>query len=219
VFFQSRKERTQSQRDYEYKNAVERCYRWHTVVLALCSSHKFVGFNVDYDAELSGQSRFDESAFKMYGVVHEHGAHEGHVPCEIEISETEASHDTIGILALTTTTLVARGWLAPWLGKPIDHGKPITEEELDLCLGVRLHITRQLRLCLFDSLRDAALSGYGFMHIQLGCQPPEPTEEDVRMALSKIRECATGPTRTIVNLKMWPQLELQNSPTWARHKD
>jgi hypothetical protein len=121
------------------------------------------------------------------------------------LHETERVDDRVGYLVLTTTN-----WEA------LKNGR-IKEEKLDLFLHVQLLVTAQFRLCLFDGLRDAALSGFRFMHLGLGCT--KSTDEDVTTAMAKIREEGSGPTRDILQLKMWPKVELQNSPAWARQKD
>jgi hypothetical protein len=107
VLFSNRKAKAQNQKKYEY-NAIERCYGSEGVALALCSSQKFVGFNLErslgnYSVEefvnragASRTQRVEESSFQMHGVVYEQFTDSRHVPCELEISETETVTDTIG---------------------------------------------------------------------------------------------------------------------------
>jgi hypothetical protein len=204
LFFRKRKaEEEQKWKIYQYKQVIERCYRWETVGLALCSSTKFVGFNFHYDIEAPKEecTPILEDTFQMHGVVHEFGSHELHISCEVEIYNSERA-DTLGWLALTFADLETDK----------------NEEERSLFLQVKLFdFTLKLRSYLFEGLRDAALSGFRFMHVGLGCD--KPTEQDVTIAMSKMCEHGYGPTREIRQIKMWPKVELQNSPQWARQRD
>jgi hypothetical protein len=207
VFFLNRKAKAEfhsTQQKDEYKNVFLRCYGLQQVILALCSSQKFIGYNFDYGSQIHETRPFVEDSFQMHGVLHEFSEGERHVPCEVEIYESEGGDETIGSLVMTTTNV----------GR--DETR-IKEENLDLVVLVKLYVTSQLRLQLFDGIRDAALSGSSFMHVELGCQ--KPTDEDVNIAMSEMREHRYGPVRKIRQLKMWPKIELRNSPKWARHKD
>jgi len=73
-------------------------------------------------------------------------------------------------------------------------------EEQALQLDVTLFdSTSTLKTSLIDGLRDAALSGFRFMHIQLEC--PESTNEELDKALSDIRAQGYAYSRNILTVK------------------
>jgi hypothetical protein len=55
--------------------------------------------------------------------------------------------------------------------------------------------------------------------MQVGLECQKGGDEDVAAAMSKMLEQGYAPMRKIMGLKMWPKLELENSPPWAREKN
>lgn len=190
------------QEKYEYEDAIRRCYQWKRVTLALCGFQKFLAFNLNYHAE-SERTPFVETDLKFRGVVHEQGQFEKHVLCEVEVLPANISEDNIGGFHLTH------------LSMPNDKRRC---EEQPLELGVSLSDpTSMLKATLIDGLRDAALSGFRFMHVELECK--ESTNQELEKALSDMRERGYAAHRDVLSAKMWPKIELQHAPAWARQKD
>jgi hypothetical protein len=188
----------------EYEGAIQRCYKWKIVPLALCGFQKFSAFNFKYRDE-DPREPYIESDLKFYGVVHERSKFERHVQCEVEILNAPTTDDAIGYLALTHTSS----------GAHEDKSRP---EEKNLELEVSLRDPGStLKTSLIEGLRDAALSGLRFMRIELVCA--EPTSEELDKAITDMREKGYGPRRDILAVKMWPSIELENSPQWARRAD
>ena len=190
------------QAKYDYEEAVQRCYRWRGVALALCEFRKFVAFNFEYGLKKERQS-FREDDWQFSGVVHEQGQDAKHVRCEVKIVPGSDADGYIGWFVLTH------------IGLP---GDKTPREQQALLLDVTLRDpTSVLKTSLIDGLRDAALSGFRFVHIDLEC--PESTNEEFEKALSDIRAQGYACSRNILAIKMWPKIELENSPKWARRED
>jgi len=187
------------QAKFEYEEAIQRCYRWNGVTLALCSFEKFQAFNFSYYG--NDQRRpFIEGDTTFRGVVHEQFYNETHVLCEVMLQEASDGDDYIGSFRLTHTDIALQ---------------KARREEQPLELIVTLNDpTRKLKECLVEGLRDAALSGLRFMHIDLACR--EPTNQELDKALSDMRQKGYAASRDIISVKMWPKIELQNAPAWAR---
>ncbi len=204
MFFFSRKSKdlpkaAWDQAKYEYEAAIQRCYQRKHVTLALCSFQKFLAFSFQYPAA-SERKPFVETDFIFRGVVHERGQFETHVRCEVEILPDATPEDHIGEFVLSNLLM--------------DNDKARREQRF-LELKVRLSDpTSMLKSSLIGGLRDAASSGLRFMHIELECQ--ESTKEEVEKALSDMREQGYAATRDVLGLKMWPKIELQEAPAWAR---
>jgi hypothetical protein len=170
--------------------------------VALCSFQKFLAFNFKYSSE-SERKPFVETDLKFRGVVHEQGQFETHVLCEVEVLPASISEGYIG------------GFVLAHMGMPNDKTR---REEQSLELGVTLSDpTSMLKASLIDGLRDAALSGFRFMHVELECQ--EPTTQELEKALSDMRERGYAAKRDILSVKMWPKIELQHAPAWTRRAD
>ncbi|HTV29817.1 MAG TPA: hypothetical protein VMF32_18760 [Xanthobacteraceae bacterium] len=184
------------QAKYEYEAAIQRCYQWKKVTLALCSVQKFLAFNFK-------RKPFVETDYKFRGVVYEQGKFETHVQCEVEILPASTPEDHIGGFVLTHMSTV---------------NDKTRREEQPLELSVTLRdSTSMLKASLIDGLRDAALSGFRFMHVELECV--EITSEELEKAMSDMREQGYAAMRDILAVKMWPKIELQNAPAWARRAD
>ncbi len=200
--FMTRPKPAWDQEKYEYEDTIRLCYQWKTVTLALCSFQKFQCFNSKYSSEIDHKPFF-ESDRKFRGVVHEKGQFKTHVACEVEVLTEGLPKDYIGEFVLAHISQTSN---------------TIRREEQPLELSVTLlDSTAKLTESLIDGLRDAALSRFRFMHIELECL--EPTAEELEKALSDMRERGYAATRNILSVKMWPKIELENAPSWARQTD
>ena len=187
------------QAKYEYEAGIQRCYQWKRVTLALCSFENFLAFNFKYSSE-SERKPFVETDFIFRGVVHEEGQFETHVRCAVKILPASIPQDYIGEFALGH------------VGMGNDKTRA---EERSLELAVTLSDpTSMLKSSLIGGLRDAALSGFRFIHVALECQ--EPTKQELEKALSDMREKGYTAKRNILSVMMWPKIELQHAPAWAR---
>lgn len=190
------------QAKYDYQEAVQRCYKWKGVTLALCGFRKFVAFN--FECGLKKERRpLVEDDWQCWGVVHEREEDAKHVRCEVKIFPGPGPDHYIGWFALTHFSC------------PKDK-TPREKQALQLDVTLR-DPTGILKTSLIDGLRDAALSGFRFMHIGLECL--ESTDEELEKALSDIRAQGYACSRNILAIKMWPKIELENSPKWARRED
>jgi hypothetical protein len=192
------------QAKYEYEAAIQRCYQWKVVTLAMCSFQNFLAFNFKYSVD-SERKPLLQTDHKFRGVVHEQGQGQfaTHVPCEVEILPASMPEDYIGGLVLTHTSTV---------------NDKTRREKQPLELSVTFNDpTSMLKTALIDGLRDAALSGFRFIHVELECR--ETTNEELEKALSDMRERGYAAKRDILSVKMWPKMELQNAPAWARRAD
>jgi hypothetical protein len=193
-------EETWNEAKFEYEEAILRCYKWRGVTLALCGFGRFSAFNF-IDSPLVERKReaFVDSDFKLWGVVHEESRTSRHVRCEVDIVPTTNFEEPLGVLSLTHLLT--------------EEKKPHEARAMHLHVNLHDH-TSMLRTTLIDGLRDAALSGLRFMHIALEC--PEPTTEQCEKAVADMRSLDYATHRQILSVKMWPKLELQNAPGWAR---
>lgn len=190
------------QAKYDYEEAIERCYRWQSVTLALCSFEKFLAFNFKYVSE-SERKPFVETDIRFRGVVHQLGQFEKHVLCEVEVLPARISEDYIGEF---------------WLEHTGGVNDKTRREEQSLELSVTLgDPTSMLKAALIDGLRDHALSRSRFMHIELECK--ESMNQGLEKALSDMRERGYAAKRDILSVKMRPKIELPHTPAWARRAD
>jgi hypothetical protein len=140
-------------------------------------------------------------------LVHEESQTSKHVRCEVDIVPTTSFEEFAGIFYLTHL-------LADEKTHPLANDRVLPEDRA-IELRVILHDpTSMLKTTLIESLRDAALSGLRFMHIELECL--ETTSEECEKALADMRSLGYASRRRIIAVKMWPKLELQNAPKWAR---
>jgi hypothetical protein len=207
MFLFNRKSRAQPKESwnrvkFEYEAAIERCYKWKSVRLAVCGFRRFSAFNF-IQSQLEGERKaFIDSDFQLWGVVHEESSPSKHIQCRVNIFPTTVFEDSIG-------------WFVLEEGLSGDKTPP---ENRALQLEVTLlDPTSMLNTTLIDSLRDAALSGFQFIHVGLEC--PESTSEQSEKALSDMRTQGYASRRQILAIKTWPKLELQNAPKWARLDD
>jgi hypothetical protein len=193
---------------YEYEEAVRRCYKGKAATLALCGFQKFVAFNYEYGLK-NERKPFVEDDFQFWVLVHEQGKCSKHVRCEVKIHPAIVPAADVGVVGDYC------GWFVlTHISLPRDKTPP---EEQALLLDVTLYDPISLKTSLIDGLRDAALSGFRFMHIQLDC--PESTNEECEKAVSDIRAQGYAYSRNIVAVRMWPKIELQNAPKFSRRED
>ena len=186
----------------QYEWVIKRCYDSESVTLALCSFRHFTGFNWEHGFEPQRVDLVNDN-FEIGGVIDEFGPRERHVRCSGRVSDSADPDGYVGGLTLTHM-----GTNNP--------KKRREEQELELRFGL-CDPTGKYRTALQSNLRDAALSGYQFIHVELVCEPP--TQESLADAMAKMRERGDGPRRKIVSLKMWPSIELPDAPNWARSRD
>jgi hypothetical protein len=191
-----------------YESDIKRCYGDATVTVALSRFSGFMGFNLgrsmvgdraDSDAEVVS------SDHEMRGIVHEFSALERHIACKIRFADSSRDDGSIGWMNLCHISLSNR----------LTKKRESRPEEHGLLLEIVLYDAgAKYREALVSNLRDAALSGFRFMHVAVGSD--KVSEENFSLAMSELRERGYGPTRQIRNLKLWPTLELQNAPKWAQ---
>jgi hypothetical protein len=186
----------------QYEWVIKSCYNFKSVTVALCSFKHFTGFNLERSFERQHVDLVNDY-FKIGGVIHEFGPRESDVRCSGDVSDSADPDGHVGGLTLTH----------------MKTNEPKTrheEQELELHFWL-CDPTGKYQTALQSKLRDTALSGYQFTHVELVCEPPTP--ESLADAMAKMRESGCGPDRKIVSLKMWPSIELPNAPTWARSGD
>jgi hypothetical protein len=176
-----------NQAKYDYEEAVRRCYKWRAVTLALCGFQKFLAFNSEYGLK-NERKPFVEDDFQFWGVVHEQDQFSHHVRCQVKIHPATVGGpggEYIGWFVLTHLSMAR-------------DNTPREEQALQLDVTL-FDSTSTLKTSLIDGLRDAALSGFRFMHIQLEC--PESTNEELDKALSDIRAQGYAYSRNILTVK------------------
>jgi len=198
-----------------YEREVRRCYGSSGMItLAICWSKGFEKFEAR-PIEL-GQSNLDlpEATYEtqeMGGVVHERFAHERHLPCSICFRGPSEELGSLGNFHLTEVDWDYSPWRSAGQGE-VQQG--------DRCLALKVFLAdpkQQLRKALVAALRDAAVSGFRFIHATVGYGIL--TAEELAQAISDTREHGYGPNRRILNLSIWRSLKLKNSPGWARPSD
>jgi hypothetical protein len=204
-------EETWNEAKFEYEDAIARCYKWKTVGLAICGFRKFCAFNF-MQSRLEGVRRpfvdsFTDCSLKLWGVVHEESQTSRHVRCEVDIVPTTRMEEFAGIFYLTHL-------LADEKTHSLANDKQLPEDRVIQLRVILDDPTSMLKTTLIDSLRDAALSGLRFTHIEFECL--ETTSEECEKALADMRSLGYASRRRIIAVKMWPKLELQNAPKWAR---
>jgi len=213
MFLFNRKSGTQPKKAWnqaKYEEAVRRCYEWKAVTLALCGFQKFKAFNFCGSSLQNEGKPSVEDNLQFWGVVHEEDQFSRHVRCEVKIQPAAVPGAVVGEYI---------GWFVlTHISMPRVPRDKTPREEQALLLDVKLlDPTSVLKTSLIDGLRDAALSGFRFMHIELEC--PESTNEELDKALSDIRAQGYAYSRNILAVKMWPKIELQSAPKWSRQED
>ena len=118
--------------------------------LALARASYFVGYNV---TTAPGEKALESATeFNFAGVLHEEGSGGSHVPCDVEFNDARADDGIMGQCVLTFETLSQRERI----------------EERPLTLEVKIYDTeRKYRHIAYDAMRDAAISGNRFMHLEI----------------------------------------------------
>jgi hypothetical protein len=223
---------TWNQAKSEYEDAIRRCYAGKWVTLALCGFNRFTALNFKryYEEE---RKPFVETDFQFWGVVDEERRFSKHVRCELENRPEPSSDDVFSFDDLARSPLLVN----PLLGDRDDLPRPgrdfigelslthlnapgdqTPREAQRLLLHVALYDpTSMFRTSLTDGLRDAALSGFRFVHVRLECR--EATNDEFEKVLSDMRAMGFASTRYIRTAEMSPQVELPNAPEWAKREE
>jgi hypothetical protein len=203
----SRKSVTQPKKSWDqaksdYEKAILRCYKRKKITLALCGFQKFQAFNFKPSYEVE-HIPFHEADARFYGVVHERGPHQKLIKCNVTIDSEQKSDKHIGGFNMSHIII------------PKDETRI---EEQTLNLDVILNGQNSILLqSLINGLRDAALSGHRFMHIELECS--ESKDEECDKVISDMRTRGFASTRNVLWVKMWPSIQLQNAPEWSLEEE
>lgn len=181
-----------------FESLIGRCYGYEAVTLALTGCKQFQGFNVEDGPR---RHRSDVTTdFQADGVVYENGKHERHVKCGLKIITAPHREGSIG-------------WLYLWRQDISFADKNKRLEEATLYLDVTIWDPEQrYQAALWQCLRDAAVSEFRFVHLELGCDAPPGRD----VAISQLREKISTSPRKIYQFKLWPSIELPKSPEWGR---
>ena len=88
-------------------------------------------------------------------------------------------------------------------------------EDRPLTLEVKLHDPeRKYRHIAYNAMRDAAISGNRFMHLEIKTDRVDETE-----AIRSLQEKGYGPPQRIYHLRFFPQIILPNAPSWGWKRD
>jgi hypothetical protein len=187
-----------------YGKDITRCYGAPALELALCGMEHFLGFNL---AAQPGEQPTEvvRDRYVAHGVVHEPFANYRHLACRLHFSDERGDDGFIGHFYLTR--------------KRAQEFEPdvirVEDAELEV-IGSIKDANATYRSALIDCMRDAALSGFQFIHMEVGCAPPADSYETI---MSQMGERGYASSRRITGLKMWPKIELVKAPPWARKKD
>ena len=69
---------------------------------------------------------------------------------------------------------------------------------------------KKYRYVTYDAMRDAAISGNRFFHLEIETDCVDETE-----AIRSMGEKGYGPQLRIHHLRMFPEIILPNAPTWG----
>jgi hypothetical protein len=182
------------QKKSDYESAIRTVYTYERITLALARIKYFVGYNVS----LGPGERVLESPsdFQLAGVVHENWSTEFHVPCDLEFYDADVRDGVMGRCVLTHCD-------TPKKGERI--------EERPMMLDVKIYDPgKKYRYIAYDAMRDAAISGNRFFHIEIKTDCVDEAE-----AVRTMREKGYGPELRIFHLRMFPEIILPNAPTWG----
>ncbi len=186
---------TWDQKKADFESMIRTVYSGERIRLALARIKYFVGYNVRLDLDDSVLE--SPSAFRLSGVLHEEGSRERpHVHCDLEFDDAEAEDCIIGGCVLTAYETLKK-----------------TEriEERPMMLDIRIHDPeKKYRYIAYDAMRDAAISGNRFFHVEIKTDRIDETE-----AIRSISEKGYGPRIRIHHLRMFPGIILPNAPTWG----
>jgi hypothetical protein len=185
------------QKKVDFHFAIRRIYEYGRIRLALARVSCFVGYNVTM-----GEEVLETTTFDFAGVLHEEGLQETHVPCEVEFNDTPVENGTIGLCVLSEVSRT-------------DLSNRERIEERPLMLQVTLFDPdRTYRHIAYNAMRDAAISGKRFMHIEI-----KTDRVDEAGAIRSLRENGYGPEQRIYHLKLFPEIILPNAPSWGLRRD
>jgi hypothetical protein len=194
-----RPKRTWDQKKADFESVIRRVYTYERIRLALARMKYFVGYNVQVRSDAAGSDIVLESPsdFQLSGVLHEIGpGGQPHVHCDLEFVDAEANDGIIGWCVLTA------------YGTP-KNGERI--EERPMMLDVKIYDPeKKYRYILYDAMRDAALSGNRFFHVEVKTDCVDETE-----AIRSMSEKGYGPQLRIRHLRMFPEIILPNAPIWG----
>jgi hypothetical protein len=190
---------------FEYESAVSKCYKFDRVTLALNGLNFTSGFNVEAGVVNRTYHEVYDDDFVMHGILAEYRQNERRVRCSLKLLDSANDcQEIIGEVSLTHGHFNEAEFAAA------------DRDQRDLLLLAFLNDpTKKYRMLLHTYLRDAAISGFRFMHVALDCTPSEKDEEE-RSPVEQLREDGYGPVRRIKALRTTPTLILPNTPIWAR---
>ena len=183
-----------------YHLAVERCYpKRQSVSIEFFRLSCFNGFNSERGLPPERKYLF-EDAFELEGVVGGWVGESSQVPVLLTVHGTSdrfMQNASIGSYCLNH--------YGPEGGDLLE--KPL---RLDVSLS---DPKRFYQSCLRDAMRDAAVSGKGFLHVEIHGLTPDP--EETKSPSDLIQERGYGPAWSFNELKVWPAIFLSNAPQWA----
>jgi hypothetical protein len=178
-----------------------------TVALARSEAKERIGFR----PALAGGPPSDTvtretDATEFFGVVHEHSGggnyrHQLFEPFQkwirttVVVSPGQAQHPRLGYALLAAT--------------PAKTDVAILNRQLHLEVVLHGNGTELLAL-LRDALRDAAISGNQFMHLQVDFE--EVAADD---AVASFRDTGKAPQLNVTSVMCWPTITLPKAPPWA----
>jgi hypothetical protein len=183
----------QKQKKLYYESAIRTVYVDQRIRLALARINYMVGHNV---IVVPGDPVLESPrAFNLRGVVHWWGSSDFHIQCDLEFEDDNVRDGVIGRCELAHDF--------PKKGERI--------EERPMMLDVKIYDpAKKYRYIAYDAMRDAAISGNRFFHIEMKTDCVDEAE-----AIRSMREKEYGPQLQIFHLRMFPEIILPNAPTWG----
>jgi hypothetical protein len=181
------------QKNVDFHFAIRNVYEYGLIRLALARASYFVGHNVTV-----GEKALETTTFDFTGVVHEEGLQESHISCDVEFNDAPVDNGAIGQCVLSELS---------------SHGPSNREriEKRPLMLQVTLFDPdRTCRLFAYNAMRDAAISGKRFMHLEIKTDRVDEAE-----AIRSLREKGYGPPQRIHHLRFFSEIILPNAPSWG----
>jgi hypothetical protein len=207
----SRKPKADADKLRAYELAVNRCYprppdekrpklELEFFRLSCCNR-----FNSKKVLTFSGERDYlRECSFQLYGIVGGWIGESAQVPVQLEVvpQVPRAGEVEIGGYSLTH-----RGFTAT-------EGDKLKACKRPMQLDITLYDPEKLyESALRDAMRDAAISGQRFLHVELRELTIDP--EETKSPLDLMIERGYGPYCGFKEVALWPEITLRNAPSWA----
>jgi len=213
----SRKPKAEPDKLSTYEFKVNRCYPSHNKQNRSENSSIFPALHLEF-FRLTRCNRFNskkvitfteerdclrECGFQLDGFVTGCVGETRQVPVQLQVEPAPRDEgEEIGGYGLTH------------VGSNYSWGDKLKACERPILLKITLYDPQKLYApALRDAMRDAAISGKTFLHVELRELTIDP--EETKSPLDLMIERGYGPHCAFKEFALWPEITLQNAPSWA----